>query len=181
MTPDISTMETPRLRGEAVGEHHLPLLIALWQDPQVMANLVGGVRSETECRERLNKMVLSWAQFGIERWALFDKQTDAFAGVGGLRHIIADGWPEIELGFAFHAAYWGKGLATEVAQAALEAGFHRLGCEHIRAMALTHHAASRRVLEKVGMTFDREMLYRDAPHAVNEITRARWAELHSSK
>lgn len=178
MIPEITSIETARLRAEALSERHLRLLLGLWQDERVMAQMVGGVRSEAECRDRLQKMAHGWTQFGLDRWALFDKQTTDFVGVGGLRHNIIDGWPEIELGYSLHTAYWGQGLATEIAQAALGVGFTRLGCEHICAMALVSHSASRRVLEKVGMKLDREMLYRDTPHVRYEITHAAWRAAH---
>jgi RimJ/RimL family protein N-acetyltransferase len=50
---------------------------------------------------------------------------------------------------------WGRGLATEIARAMIEYGFETLGLGVISASTDTPNAASVRVLEKCGFTFDR--------------------------
>ena len=49
---------------------------------------------------------------------------------------------------------WGRGFATEVALAMLRYGFERGGLTRMLAIADAENVASRRVLEKIGMTFD---------------------------
>jgi RimJ/RimL family protein N-acetyltransferase len=60
-----------------------------------------------------------------------------------------------ELGYMLDGGYWGKGLATEAARAVLEHGFGTLELPRIWATAMAENAASRRVMEKLGMTFER--------------------------
>jgi RimJ/RimL family protein N-acetyltransferase len=50
--------------------------------------------------------------------------------------------------------YWGRGHATEGAQASLADGFGRLGLEEIVAYTVALNAPSRRVMERIGMTHD---------------------------
>src|SRR5258707_8940965 len=50
--------------------------------------------------------------------------------------------------------YWGKEYATEAARAAIEDGFGRLRLEQIVAMTVPGNVASRRVMERLGMTYD---------------------------
>jgi RimJ/RimL family protein N-acetyltransferase len=50
--------------------------------------------------------------------------------------------------------YWGRGYATEGAQASLADGFGRLGLEEIVAYTVALNAPSRRVMERIGMTHD---------------------------
>lgn len=59
---------------------------------------------------------------------------------------------EIELGFLLAQKYWGKGLATEIAEAAMLYGFNKLGFREIIALTDLENIASQRVLEKIGFT-----------------------------
>ncbi len=50
--------------------------------------------------------------------------------------------------------YWGRGLASEAGAAALRYGFEVARLERIVAVALPEHAASQRVMKKLGMTYE---------------------------
>src|SRR5258707_14274547 len=50
--------------------------------------------------------------------------------------------------------YWGKEYATEAARVAIEDDFGRLRLEQIVAMTVPGNVASRRVMERLGMTYD---------------------------
>ena len=70
-------------------------------------------------------------------------------GAAGLQHL--EGGPEVEVGYRFLRKHWGRGYATESAQASIGFGFDDLGLERIVAVALESNVASRRVLEKCGL------------------------------
>jgi RimJ/RimL family protein N-acetyltransferase len=57
---------------------------------------------------------------------------------------------EVEFGYVFGRAHWGKGYATEAALACMRYGFERLGFEEVVASVAPQNLASARVLEKVG-------------------------------
>ena len=59
------------------------------------------------------------------------------------------------LGYRLRRAVWGQGLATEGVQALIHKGFAELGLERVVATTYEHNVASRRVMEKVGMTLVR--------------------------
>jgi ribosomal-protein-alanine N-acetyltransferase len=61
---------------------------------------------------------------------------------------------------------WGEGLATELALASVDAGFGTLGLTELIAYALVDNVASRRVMEKAGFTYEREMQHVGLPHAL---------------
>lgn len=61
---------------------------------------------------------------------------------------------EADLIFTLGRPYWRRGIATEAAMAALRYGFTILGFSRISSFALPHHAASFRVMEKLGMQPD---------------------------
>jgi len=77
------------------------------------------------------------------------------AGWGGLQHFN-DG-DEIEVGYAFAPEYWRRGLATELASAWLRFGFTELGLTRIIAVADIANAGSRRVMEKIGMRYEKDI------------------------
>ncbi len=61
-----------------------------------------------------------------------------------------------ELGYWIGQPYWGRGFATEAAAGILRHGFVELGLRRVSASTLGHNKASVRVLEKLGMRFERE-------------------------
>ena len=55
-----------------------------------------------------------------------------------------------ELGYRLHPAFWGRGLATEGAQALIESAFERLHLDRIVATTMADNTGSWRVLESAG-------------------------------
>lgn len=74
-------------------------------------------------------------------------------GMCGL--LKRDGLDDVELGFAFVPAARGQGYAREAATAVLGHGFGALGLRRIVAITDPDNAASARVLEAVGLRFER--------------------------
>lgn len=91
------------------------------------------------------------AELGWALWALEERSTGRFIGDCGLRPLEMRG-PEIELGYDLHPDFWGRGLATEAAQAAIGLAFSRFAMDRVIAVVKPDHAASRRVLEKCGLS-----------------------------
>src|SRR5882724_2629482 len=94
------------------------------------------------------------ACMGSAPWAAIDKATGCWIGKIGLDEL--DDWPDvdkIEVGFELHQAWWGRGLATEGALAALSFGFERHDLKRIISVTAASHAAARRVMEKTGLTY----------------------------
>jgi RimJ/RimL family protein N-acetyltransferase len=95
---------------------------------------------------------------GFTIWTVIERASGEIAGACGFFLVEGRG-PEIELAYHFAADHWDKGYATEAAAACLRFGFRELELDRIIAMALPDNFASRRVLEKVGMTFERKAEY----------------------
>lgn len=118
--------------------------------------LLGGVRSADETDAYLERNLRHWDDFNFGVWILRDAASDEICGRGLLRHLMIDERDEVETGYGFHPAYWGRGLATEFTLNALRLGHDRLGLDTIVAITRPDHAASRRVMEKAAMRFDHE-------------------------
>jgi ribosomal-protein-alanine N-acetyltransferase len=64
-------------------------------------------------------------------------------------------WLEVELAYLLDKPYWGRGLGTEAARAIVGYAFERLHLPRLICLFDPENHASRRVAEKVGMTFER--------------------------
>jgi len=103
-----------------------------------------------ENREKLERQIAHFADHGFGMCAVNLAASGETVGAAGLQHL--EGGPEIEVGYRFLKAHWGQGYATESARASIAYGFGELGLERIVAVALEANVASRRVLEKCGLS-----------------------------
>ena len=149
-----ASFTTSRLSAAPLDLSHLDELCLLHADAEV-SKYLGGVRDEAASRKYITDNIAHWDEHGFGTWALRDK-SGAFAGRCALRHITIDEVDEVELGYTFHRAYWGQGLATEVSRAVLDIGFGLLKLPNIIAFADAEHRASRHVMEKLGFQFEYE-------------------------
>lgn len=111
------------------------------------------VESIEQMKDAINARVGNYKKYGYGRWATFLKEGNQFVGWAGLAYL--EEFDEIDLGYRFLPEFWGKGIATEVSQAILDYGFKELGLKKIIAIAMKENHASIRVMQKVGMQFDK--------------------------
>ena len=64
---------------------------------------------------------------------------------------------EVELFYGISREYWGKGFATEAARAVMQYAFGTIGLKRLVAVADPVNAGSVRVLEKIGMKFEKTL------------------------
>jgi [ribosomal protein S5]-alanine N-acetyltransferase len=123
-------------------------------DKEVMRYCVGEPDATVEVtRDRLARYAAHHVRYGFAKWAVLGAETGEYLGDAGIMTLRETG--ELELGYRLAPRAWGRGLATEIAQAWLFHGMRTLGLPRVVAIADPEHAASIRVLEKVGMTLDR--------------------------
>ncbi|MEO0469330.1 MAG: GNAT family N-acetyltransferase [Bacteroidota bacterium] len=109
--------------------------------------------------EKIKEKTDEYAQYGYGRWATLLKEGQQFIGWAGLSYLPE--FDEIDLGYRFLPEYWGKGMATEASRAILTYGFEQLRLERIIAIAMQDNIASIRVMEKVGMQFEKYAPYEE--------------------
>jgi RimJ/RimL family protein N-acetyltransferase len=145
-------MRTERLVMRPVSDADLDDLVELHTDPLVQ-RVFGAVTGE-EVAEWIARARREWAERGLGRVSLFDRESGTFLGRCGLRH-----WPEfdeVEVGWVLMPAARARGLATEAGRASIEWGLRDLGLPYVTAMIAPDNAASIAVAERLGMTRDRE-------------------------
>jgi [ribosomal protein S5]-alanine N-acetyltransferase len=79
---------------------------------------------------------------------------------------------EIEIGWWLTQAFWGQGIATECARAAMRDAFERVGLKRVIAVAQPANRASTRIMEKIGMTYERDAAPRGIPVVLYSISSA---------
>jgi RimJ/RimL family protein N-acetyltransferase len=111
--------------------------------------------SREACATWLRQYVEAEQQVGFAPWTLVHRDDRRIVGWGGLN--IDPNAPEWgpEVSYFIHAAYQGRGLATELVMASLDHGFAALSLPTIAAFARPENAASARVLERCGFSFVR--------------------------
>jgi RimJ/RimL family protein N-acetyltransferase len=141
-------LETDRLMLRRLTDANLDNLFALHNDPEVMRFLIGGepisrAEIEDDYRTRFS---------GDGYWAAIERATVAFLGWFAFHPTEERDPSEFELGYRLTRAAWGKGYATEGSRALIRKGFTELGVQRVWAETMAVNLASRRVMEKSGLT-----------------------------
>jgi RimJ/RimL family protein N-acetyltransferase len=98
-----------------------------------------------------------WEEHGYGWWAVAPLPEQPLAGWCGLTFLPETG--ETEVAYLLSKTWWGNGLATEAARAALQFGFSKLGFEQTIAVAHPENRASIHDMEKLGMDFTGHFTY----------------------
>jgi ribosomal-protein-alanine N-acetyltransferase len=158
---------------------------ALNADPRVMAH-VPAVLSREESDALAARIEAPVERHGFGPWAVEIPGVASFAGFVGpsVPGFPAHFTPCVEIGWRLAAAHRGRGYATEAARAVLAHAFGALGLREVVSFTVPANAASRRVMEKLGMTrdpaddFDHPALPDGHPrrrHLRYRLTRGAWA------
>ena len=130
----------------------------IYADPDVARYLPGPDVTPLERTERLYRHFAGqWPRYGVGEWAVTDRETGELLGQAGLNHIA--GLKETELDYALAKHAWGRGLATEAASAVVRFAFETAGLARLIGFVVPENVASRRVLERVGFGYERDMHY----------------------
>lgn len=133
-------------------------MFRLYSDPDVL-KYTGEVpiASVAAMQQAIQTRITNYKKHGYGRWATFLKKDNQFIGWSGLAYLPE--FDEIDLGYRFFPQYWGLGYATEASQAILHYGFETLDLGRIIAIAMKENKASIRVMEKIGMQFEKYAPY----------------------
>lgn len=161
----IEHLVTSRMIADRIAESDFDDLLRLGQDPQVAATL-GGIRTEAEVRAMLREAIAHWDRHGFGVWVFRDRGSNAFIGRAGLRAVTVEDEDVIELLYALMPEYWNRGLASEMARAILDAAAQSLHLREVVAFTLPHNLGSRRVMEKAGFRYQRDITWAGLPHVL---------------
>ena len=148
---------TSSLRLEPLSPQHGELLLVMFQDKRMWTYLDGSpADAEKSATWFIQAAALSRRTTGLGIWAAFLRAGSAygqlragsFVGIGGVRDTAADVW---NLGLSITPPAWGRGYATELAIAAVNAAHASLPNRAVTARALTKNVGSERALVSAGL------------------------------
>jgi RimJ/RimL family protein N-acetyltransferase len=150
-------IETERLRIRRVEPAaDAEPLFELWGDAEAMRFVRPPSENVEQVRERLEQLIQWPSGWGL--WALDERESGRLVGLTGLFPLAKEG-PEIELAYHVVPSRWGRGYATEAGAALLDAAWRETDLDHVVAVAFEENRASRRVMEKLGMTYEGPTTY----------------------
>jgi len=147
--------ETERLRLRPIDLEDAEFVLELVNDPSWL-QFIGdkGVRTLEDARTYIASGPMAMYErlgFGLY---VTERRTDGVPmGMCGL--IKRDGLDDVDIGFAFLPRYWGRGYAHEAAAAVMDYGRNVVGLTRIVAITSPDNESSARLLEKLGLRFDR--------------------------
>lgn len=151
-------LTTDRLQLRPIGLEDAPAFYALNSDPEVYRYTGEPPPSSLAEVEARIANYPDYADYGFGRLACVLRETSEMIGFCGLKKLPElDG--EVDLGYRLARAHWGRGLATEAGYAVLRFGFEALRLTRVIALVEPANLGSVRVLDKLGMTYEREVEY----------------------
>ena len=171
-------IETERLTFRKFTPEDLSQLVEQRSDPDVNRYLGGPARQNAEAlATRLDFYMSCYDKFGFGSCAMIWKPTGGMIGTAGLQPLEDTG--EIEVGYSIIKDYWGQGIGTEAARGWLNYGFSKAGLERIVAVAVQENTASRRIMEKLGMQFEKTEVHYGEPCAFYSISKEEFFRLNT--
>jgi ribosomal-protein-alanine N-acetyltransferase len=166
----ILPLKTARLNLREFTEADFDAVLAYSRDPKVTRYLFFGPRDEDSTQEYLQELLASQLEQPRTRFelAVEEKAGGRLIGACDLSLIERN---VMDLGYMLESAAWGRGIATEIATALLDAAFQQLRVDRVISTVDVNNGASIRVLEKIGMRW--EAVYRRHRRAKN-----RWWDCH---
>jgi RimJ/RimL family protein N-acetyltransferase len=152
-------IETDRLILREFQQIDFRELAPILADPKVMKFATMGVLSVEQVQQKIASFITCYEKYGFGKWAVILKDSNRLIGYCGIAVELIDGNNEKELGYRFDSSYWGQGLATEAAEAAVKYGFEHLNLPYIIGAVERANTASAKVLGTVGMRYKRTTIF----------------------
>lgn len=134
---------------------------AICADPDVMRYIGNGkTRSADDAARYIKSFEKEWDERGFGLFAVESKASGNLLGFTGFSWpgFLPEVLPSIEIGWRFSKSSWGKGYASEAASAALSFGVNELSLSDIISIYQIGNVASGRIMQKLGMIFDRRTI-----------------------
>ena len=162
-------LETERLLLRIPDERDLDGYLAVYGDPEVMRFLKTGMMTRADAVAGVERMRRHWERHGVGLFSVVRKEDERLLGrvgfllwesvrwVNAIREDI-EGDLELEVGWTLGSEYWSQGYATEAALACRDLALGELGWTRLVSLIAHDNAASIRVAEKIGETYERDVV-----------------------
>jgi ribosomal-protein-alanine N-acetyltransferase len=168
----VDRVATARLVGRRPEPGDADAYVRFYTDPRTPEEVwPEHLRTADHARDVLDEAIRHWERFGFGIWTVL--ADGEIVGRVGLAHTRVAGHPEVELAWFIHPDAWNRGYATEMAREAVRVAFEVLELDEVVAFTIDVNAPSRRVMEKLGMTFGAEIEHAGLPHVLYRLHRKR--------
>jgi RimJ/RimL family protein N-acetyltransferase len=178
-------IETARLRLRQWRDADREPFAAMNGDPAVM-EFFPSLQSRAASDAAIDRWQAELQARGWSNWAVELRESAEFVGFTGLsepRRTLPCS-PCVEIGWRYARKAWGKGLATEAAQACLQVAFEQLALPEVVSFTAVHNLRSRAVMERIGMTnanqdFEHPAVPQGHPlrlHCLYRVSREEWRQ-----
>lgn len=168
-------LRTSRLSIRQLHAVDLDFIASLRSDVRVMKHYPR-LYTREECADWLSRQFERYLVDGHGFWMVCDANTSQTLGTTGVVTQIVEGEPLIEVGYMFATQHWGKGLASEAAQACRDWAFSNLSTPAVHSLIRPVNARSQNVARRNGMKPARRAMFHELEHDVWRITRAEWEQ-----
>ncbi len=149
--------ETERLQIREFIDNDIGDLYHLLSDSEVMEYCEGSL-NYTESQIWLQSIKKYYSRIGYDYWFALEKATGEFVGQMGIIQQEIDGeWIDC-IAFIICKDKWGKGYATEGGNGCIKYALEVLKLKKLYATVEKENKASKKVLEKLGMNYERETI-----------------------
>jgi [ribosomal protein S5]-alanine N-acetyltransferase len=166
-------LETERMRLVPWEMREWISLRPIAQDPDVLRYISDGRPwSDEHIQDFVQRQIGNFAGHGFCFWRLVRKANSTLIGFCGLQPLVVEAKKEVEIGWWLARDCWGQGLATEAASTTLRDGFERVRLGRVIALAQPANLASIRVMKKLGMSYERDVIHKGIPVVLYSISAA---------
>jgi RimJ/RimL family protein N-acetyltransferase len=168
--------ETSRLRLRYLTSHDAAFILQLLNEPDFIRNIGDrGIRTVEDAKRYIQSSpVTGYQKSGYGLYLVELKEAATRIGVCGL--LKRDYLQDVDVGFALSAPFRGKGYAFEAAEAVMRHGREVLGLRRIVAITSPDNHASIKVLQRLGLQFERRLQAPDVDRETSLFTPE--AEVH---
>ena len=154
-------LETQRLTLREFVRNDAAFLLALLNSPGWLRFIGDRTPRSLDDAEKYiaDRLVSSYQKFGFGFYVVTPKDSSIPVGMCGL--VKRDTLDDVDIGFAFLPEYFGKGYALESASAVLKLGVERFHLKRIVAITNLDNTSSMKLLEKIGLTFEKVIKFGD--------------------
>lgn len=143
--------QSDRLSFEAPDKTDFKRFYEIHSDPQTNLFNPKGPMNLEKAEVAFKEFLQHRSTHNFGSWTIKLKNSETIIGFGGLSYRMYGDEQKLNLGYRFDKKYWGHGYATELAEYAINYGFHELRSDRIFALVRPKHAASIKILEKCNM------------------------------
>jgi [ribosomal protein S5]-alanine N-acetyltransferase len=165
----IDRIATARLVGRRPVEGDRAELVRIFTDPRTPEEAwPEHLRTADRVEGMLEESIRHWERWGFGVWTVL--ADGKVVGRAGLAHTRDTGRPEVEVAWFVDPEAWNRGYATEIAREAIRVAREVLELDTVVAFTLVTNTASQRVMAKLGMGYERDIVHAGLPHVLYRLS-----------